>query len=44
MTANAGIDLGVPADIKERALAYLVIVLKRHHQDRLDEDAQALAS
>ena len=43
ITANAGIDLGVPADIKERALAYLVVVLENHHPSRLEEDVQALA-
>ena len=31
ITANAGIDLGIPGDIKERALAYLVVVLENHH-------------
>ena len=40
ITANAGIDLGVPAAIKERALAYLVIVLENHHASRLEEDAR----
>ena len=42
ITANAGIDLGIPDDIREKALAYLVIVLEDHHADRLDEDTQAL--
>jgi glycolate oxidase len=43
ITANAGIDLGIPDSVRERALAYLVIVLEDHHADRLDEDTQALA-
>ncbi len=43
ITANAGIDLGIPDDVKERALAYLVIVLENHHLSRLEEDTQALA-
>jgi glycolate oxidase len=43
ITANAGIDLGIPDDIRKAALAYLVIVLEDHHADRLDEDTQALA-
>ena len=43
ITANAGIDLGIPDDIKERALAYLVVVLEDHHDDRLEEDTEALA-
>ncbi|MGH9097028.1 MAG: FAD-binding oxidoreductase [Acidimicrobiales bacterium] len=43
ITANAGIDLGIPDDIRSQALAYLVVVLENHHADRLDEDTQALA-
>jgi glycolate oxidase len=43
ITANAGIDLGIPDDIRDKALAYLVVVLEDHHADRLDEDTQALA-
>ena len=43
ITANAGIDLGIPPDIKERALAYLVIVLESHDAVRLEEDTQSLA-
>ena len=31
ITANAGIDLGIPEDVRERALAYLVVVLEDHH-------------
>jgi glycolate oxidase len=44
ITANAGIDLGIDEGIKERALAYLVIVLEDHHLDRLDEDVQSVAA
>ena len=43
ITANAGIDLGIPDDISERALAYLVIVLENHQAQRLEEDVLALA-
>ncbi len=43
ITANAGIDLGIPEDVKQRALAYLVIVLENHHASRLEEDTQVLA-
>jgi glycolate oxidase len=43
ITANAGIDLGIPDDVKARALAYLVIVLENHQVGRLEEDTQALA-
>ena len=43
ITAQAGIDLGIPEDIRSRALAYLVIVLEDHRLDRLDEDVDILA-
>ena len=44
ITANAGIDLGIPEDVRAAALAYLVIVLENHHVDRLEEDIEALAT
>ena len=44
ITAAAGIDLGIPDDIRGRALAYLVVVLEDHHAERLDEDTEALAA
>ncbi len=44
ITANAGIDLGIPEDVRAAALAYLVIVLEDHHPERLEEDTEALAS
>jgi glycolate oxidase len=43
ITANAGIDLGIPEPIRTAALAYLVIVLEGHHLDRVEEDTVALA-
>ena len=43
ITANAGIDLGVPDDVRERALAYLLVVLESHHASRLEEDTAGLA-
>jgi glycolate oxidase len=43
ITANAGLELGIPEDVRERALAYLVVVLEDHRADRLDEDAQVVA-
>ncbi len=43
MTASGELDLGVPGEIKDTALAYLVIVLENNHQDRLDADVQTLA-
>ena len=44
ITANAGIDLGIPEDVRAAALAYLVIVLEDHHPQRLEEDTEALAT
>ena len=43
ITANAGIDLGIPETVRAAASAYLVIVLEDHHADRLEEDTVALA-
>ena len=42
MTEAAGIDLGVSQEIKDTALAYLVVVLENAHEDRLEEDTVAL--
>jgi glycolate oxidase len=43
ITANAGVDLGVPEDVSGRAVAYLVVVLENHQALRLEEDSEALA-
>jgi len=43
-TANVGLDLGIPAEVKDAALAYLVVVLENGRADRLDEDVIALGS
>jgi glycolate oxidase len=43
MTTTYDLELGVPDDVKERALAYLVVVLENAHEDRLDADVQSLA-
>jgi glycolate oxidase len=43
LVANHGLDLGVAADVKERALAYLVVVLEDRRSDRLDENVEELA-
>ena len=41
---NAGdLELGVPADIQQKALAYLVVVLENNHEDRLEEDTAQVA-
>jgi glycolate oxidase len=42
-TAHVGLDLGIPDDVKERALAYLVVALENTHEDRLDADTHAVA-
>jgi len=42
ITANVGLDLGIPQQIKDTALAYLVVVLESSHEDRLDEDVASL--
>ncbi|HLT70335.1 MAG TPA: FAD-linked oxidase C-terminal domain-containing protein [Acidimicrobiales bacterium] len=41
-TAHVGIDLGIPEQIRESALAYLVVALESTHEDRLEQDTQAL--
>jgi glycolate oxidase len=42
ITAAAGIDLAIPAAVREAALAYLVVVLESADEDRLGEDVVAL--
>jgi len=42
ITAHVGLDLGVAPDVKERALAYLVVMMENARVDRLEEDVQAL--
>ena len=42
ITANVGLDLGIPKAVQESALAYLVVVLESARADRLDEDVAAL--
>src|SRR5271154_1659570 len=43
ITQAAGLDLGVPEDVKARTLAYLVVVLEGMHADRVEEDVETLA-
>ncbi|CAN5427963.1 FAD-binding oxidoreductase [soil metagenome] len=43
ITGNVGLDLGVPQEIKDTALAYLVVVMESRHADRLDADVEALS-
>ena len=42
-TAYVGLDLGIPDDVKEAALAYLVVGLESTHADRLEADTHAVA-
>jgi glycolate oxidase len=42
ITANVDLDLGIPPPIRDRALAYLVIVLEDTHDDRLEQDVMSL--
>jgi glycolate oxidase len=43
ITAANSLELGVPQDIKDAALAYLVVVLEQRTPDRLDQDIEELA-
>jgi glycolate oxidase len=38
-----GLELGVPDDIRASVLAYLVVQMESTHDDRLDQDVQAVA-
>jgi len=42
ITAAAGLELGIPQEIKDTALAYLVVVLENRSDDRVDEDTAEL--
>jgi glycolate oxidase len=42
ITANVGLDLGIPKQVQETAAAYLVVVLESTHEDRLEEDIATL--
>jgi glycolate oxidase len=42
-TAFVGLDLGIPQDVQEQALAYLVVMMEDRHPERLDEDVAFLA-
>lgn len=43
ITTSAGLELGVPQDVKDRALAYLVVVIENRSGERVDEDTGELA-
>jgi glycolate oxidase len=43
MTRSANLELGVPEDVKEQTLAYLVVVLENRSDERVEEDTAELA-
>ena len=44
LSGAGDLELGVPAEIQERAVAYLVVVLENSHEDRLAEDTELVAN
>ncbi len=42
-TAYVGLDLGIPAEIKDTALAYLVVVVEGRTAERVEEDVALVA-
>jgi glycolate oxidase len=42
ITGNVGLDLGIPADVQEKAAAYLVVVLENGFEERLEQDIELL--
>jgi len=44
ITSSAGLDLGIPDEVKSRALAYLVVVLEGSNESRVQEDVERLAT
>ena len=43
ITAHVGLDLGIPADIRDTAPAYLVVMMEQRTDERLEEDVALLA-
>lgn len=43
ITASAGLDLGIPEEIKATALAYLVVVIEGTTEERVDADVAQVA-
>jgi glycolate oxidase len=43
ITANVGLDLGIPDHVQTAATAYLIVVVEQHIEGRLDEDVERLA-
>jgi glycolate oxidase len=44
ITASEGIELGIPATVRDQAAAYLVVVLEQTRPDRVDEDVESLGA
>jgi glycolate oxidase len=44
ITASAGLELGVPEEVRARTLAYLVVVLEDMDPARVDEDVERLGT
>jgi glycolate oxidase len=44
ITKNAGLELGIPQEIKDAALAYLVVVVEARTAERLGEDVADVAA
>lgn len=42
-TQHVGLDLGIPEDVKTKAMAYLVVALESTHDDRLEQDTQTVS-
>jgi glycolate oxidase len=43
MSSHLGLELGIPDEVRESALAYLVVGLENTHADRLEEDTHTVA-
>src|SRR3546814_16959156 len=43
ITASAGLELGVAGEVKDAAMAYLVVVLENRSEGRVEEDTAELA-
>ncbi|MFV0317305.1 MAG: FAD-binding oxidoreductase [Microthrixaceae bacterium] len=41
---HTGLELGIPEEIEQSALAYLVVMLESAHEDRLEADTESLAT
>lgn len=44
VTTQAGVEVGVPAEVLEKAQAFLVVVLENRQEDWLDTDTQTVAT